>query len=1061
MISLSRTQLPISRKSTLRRARLLEQLHENVQRKLTFVCAPAGYGKTTLLREFARDVEMAVAWYQTGPDDEHLPVFFGNLLNAFEHVASDFGANLAGPGGRAPDPEALATVLLNRMVERLDNFTLLILEDYHLVNQDSAIVQFMEALLAGLPEHVRLVISSRSVYGIPTAHLFVHQELAVLADHELRFRTEELQDLARLIQRRTLTDAELTELEHGTDGWPLAAAVALQAGTRLPQQPLRLLNAQEQLFAYFRDELLPHLSPPAHRLLLLTAPFEGFTVDLAAALLDGPPVEPALQELFDRNLFISRLDQPGPEAFTYHHLFRDFLREGFGELPAAEQAVVYRRAAAWFEAQADWPAAIQNWLAADDRLAAARIMNRVARATYASGGDELLSAWYESIAGDPLSLAAAPELLLNLAKSRINRNELLPGAELLDRAEPAFRAADDVENLCNLWVTRGMLYRFSGKYPESLALARQVQSTVRARGIAPFYALQAGRLEGLAHFYLGRLEPALAQLDQAATGLRGLLATESTPRTLHELIAVLTDIGYIAITHGRIALAEAVYHEALQLTEGLPANAGNRAICANNAAYLQHMLGNYDQALALYEQALAAARHSGWRRVLVDVHNGRGDLLRDREAIDLAQACYEDALALAAVDPSGLATAESWLGLADVARRRQDYSRAQGAVREARRQGGLTPDSLAARTAEAAIFLSMGQARLALERLEDRGQDADAGSDPVSVRADFLLGLARQALDQPGAAPAVAHGLEGAARLGYDAFLLPLVREHGPALAQLQEALGSPQLDSLLRRAAAALTPLAPPDPPQAERLPAQLTVRCLGRPAVWVDERLLDDADWQSSGARQLFYYILACGPVRKDQIALTFWPDFSPGKINSNFHATLWRVRHALGYPAAIHFDGRSYRLHPDLVCRSDVAAFEDQVRSLAGLTPGSPAWQDGAHQALALYAGDYLPDVDMPWAQDRARELQQRFLEIVTGLAEAHLAAGRARRSLALFEQAVARDPYEDRWRLGVLRCLARLKRTQTARRYFHDYQELLARELGVDPTAELRDFVQRLT
>ncbi len=1060
MITLSRTQLPAPRSRTLRRARLLELLHENIQRKLTFVCAPAGYGKTTLLREFARDVQMDVAWYQAGPDDGHLPTFFGHLLKAFGRVATDFDSNLAPPGGETADPEALAAVVLNRMVERLDNFTLLILDDYHLVNQDGAIVQFMEALLAGLPEHVRLVISSRSVYGIPSAHLFVHQELAVLAGQELRFRPEELQDLARLIQRRTLTETELIRLESSTDGWPLAAAVALQAETRMPHQPLRLLNAQEQLFAYFRDELLPHLSPAAHRLLLLTAPFESFSAALAAELLEESPLEPALQELFDRNLFISRLDQPGPDSFTYHHLFRDFLREGFRDLSAAEQTAVYQRAAGWFETQADWPAAIQWWLAADDRLAAASLMNRTARATYAAGGDESLSAWYESIAPDPAALALAPELLLNLAKSRINRNEFQLAGSLLDQAEPAFQAAGDVENLCNLWVTRGMLYRFSGKYVESLALAQKVQTAARASSIAPFYALQAERLEGLAHFYLGRVEPALMQLDQAGKGLRELLASEPASRTLHELIAVLTDIGYIAITHGRIAQAEAAYHEALQLTEGLPDNAGNRAICGNNAAFLQHMLGNFDQALALYEQALAAARQSGWRRVLVDVHNGRGDLLRDREAIDLAQDCYEDALALAAGDPRGLATAESWLGLADVARLRQDYSRAQGAVREAQRQGGLAPDALATRTADAAIFLAMGQARLALERLEDRSAGADPGNDTISVRADFLLGLAQKATGQSGAA-AVARGLEGAARLGYDAFLLPLVREHRQALAEVQDTLGSPQLTALLQRATAALPPLASPAPPLTERLPAQLTIRCLGRPAVWVDERLLDDADWQSSGARQLFYYILACGPVRKDEIALTFWPDFSPGKINSNFHATLWRARHALGYPAAIYFDGRAYQIHPDLACSSDVAAFEDRVRSLAGLTPGSPDWQDSAHQALALYAGDYLSDIDMPWAQTRARELQQRFLELLTALAEAHLGAGRVKRSLELFERAVVQDPYEDRWRLGVLRCLARLKHIQTARRYFQDYQELLARDLGVEPTAELRDFIQSLS
>src|SRR3972149_7257713 len=90
-ILLTKVRAPQRRKDVLRRVRLIDVLHQNLHRKLTFVSAPAGYGKTTLLVDFAADVDAIVCWYRISPEDNDLVQFVAHLIASFQQKVPKFG----------------------------------------------------------------------------------------------------------------------------------------------------------------------------------------------------------------------------------------------------------------------------------------------------------------------------------------------------------------------------------------------------------------------------------------------------------------------------------------------------------------------------------------------------------------------------------------------------------------------------------------------------------------------------------------------------------------------------------------------------------------------------------------------------------------------------------------------------------------------------------------------------------------------------------------------------------------------------------------------------------
>lgn len=1072
-ILLTKVRPPQRRKDILRRVRLVDTLHQNLHRKLTFVSAPAGYGKTTLLVDFAADVDAIVLWYRIGAEDNDLVQFVQHLVASFQQKVPGFGAALEerlNTIGSAPDAPSLAIDFINEVEQRVEDFSLLILDDYHLAGENQQIVDFVENLLEHLPDRLRILIGSRSVYGIPTASLYVRDELVTISADELRFRADELQRLVLQNYRMRLSDEQAEEFAKRADGWIVAILLALRTMENgiLP----KLSGGIKKIYEYLAEEVVNRQSAELRDFMLATSILNDFNETLCNYLLGRKDSTLFLRALEDRNLFVSRTETSEGASYRYHQLFSEFLQDYFARSQTDRLRELHRRAATWHLKRKEWEAAIGHKLAVGDKQEAAEWIDAVASKYYASDRLALLSRWLEELGKAPDHRKFAPRLLLYQAKTLVNQGHVEPSLKLLNISEPILRKENDLELLANTLNTKGMAHRVLGKHREARAFALQAQQllkggSARLKRSRQWY--QAERLKGITSYYLNETSLAKEHLEIAVSGLRKVVnSSEGGLRNVYayDLAECLNDLGLIYISSGEMLNSQKAFQECLDIHKKIHSNLGALANARNNVAYLHHQVGHYAEAWKEYSLALENAKSVNRIREQVAILNGRGELLLELGDIDEALSCFQTALALNKQHGEKPELMATFVGMAKVERERGQYQESMAWLRKAASFPSNSLPSAEYQVELGAIYAAMGQHELALRQFKNVLKESNNGGAATQTE---ILGafLAARTLFRDGkiekATTLLSESLESAAELGYDQFLVATARASMDFLET--EVISSPtaQIKSLFERATKFKTGKVALDiePVIQETPQIQIEVRAFGQGEIRINGDLLPASAWRSSRARGLFFYILDRGKARKEVIGLDFWPDFSAGKISSNFHATLWRVRQALGFKDAILFEGDQYCLHPSIQIWYDVAEFERYIHSANNPRLTDTERSETLRQAIKLYQEPYLQDLYMEWADRRREELRNTYVDALSRLARIESHSNRFAEAKKLYERIVAVDPYRDEAHLSLMKCLTLSGAPSAAIAHFKRYKSLLRKELNSEPLPELQEYYETLT
>jgi ATP/maltotriose-dependent transcriptional regulator MalT/DNA-binding SARP family transcriptional activator len=1065
-IALPSIRQPQRRRKILRRLRLLDGMHQNASRKLTFICAPAGFGKTTLLIDYANDTDFMVCWYQIKYSDNNLSLFFQHLLSSIREKQSNFGVSIEKIlfQGSNLSPRTLATEMVNELSQGIQDYTLLILDDYHLVCEDMEIVTFIEALLENLPEHVRIIIGSRSVYGIPTASLYVNEELAIIAADDLRFRANEVKDLARQHFQLRITDQQAEEIILKADGWIIAILLAFRDGTPSIAIP-KLADARERVYDYFGKEVYFYLPDEIKFFLQITAICDEFTSEMANYIIKGTSSEKTIQYLEDQNLFISSSQSKNGIYYQYHALFKDFLESCFQDLPAEQQEEIHRRFSKWYEAHDEIQNAIHHLQKAGDREYVARIMDNQANAMYISGQEAILETWYKTLLhpGDIRQLA--PELLLNLVKARISQGKMEDCLELLLLAEPIFRERNDNDNLANLLVMRGLAYTFKGDYKDSIFYADEANKVVTDLQLDRHYAFQAIRVKGLATYHQGCVDQALILLDEALNGFKDLLATSPSDRLKHEIIMILADIGFIALGQGDVYRAQRSFGEAYELSLNMRGNQGDLATSANNYAYLSFLLGDLQAAWKYNEQSLQAADQVGWDRIIVSILNSQAEVLMQVDELTRAESALQRACQILEKKPSGRNSSYTFHLLAELESLKGNFNQAMFHLREAAAVSSADFNDAEYQIRLAEIYLAMEQPDLVITTLGKIIHKIEEHDHPSQSRskAYCLMALAKFATNNiQEAQQFLSKALISAAQLGYDYFLVNLNRRNPDMVFTLYKEWENKQLATIIKRLKNFQTGyqhLVTKIEEIREAPTPTLQIRAFGDGEIRRNSEVIPNAIWQSAGARALFYFILDRGKVKRDEIVVQFWPDFSNAKVNSNFHATLWRVRNALGSKQIIAFDGVNYSINQATIFY-DVLEFEELLEKLKNPNLPEMEQRELELQVVEIYQGDFLGDIDMPWFDTRRGELKEKFRNHIEKVAERALDRRSFNDAKKYYEKAIELDPYQDYFHLGLLKSLIGMRSPAAAKAHYINYVRLLRDEVGVAPILELSKLFENI-
>lgn len=431
------------------RSRLMEQLQGGISRRLTLVCAPAGFGKSSLLGDWAAGCGRPSVWLSLDQGERGLQQFLAYLVAAVQTVDASIGASAWALLQATPPPSAksVLTALLNEVSEDLEGI-LLVLDDYHLVASEP-LDEALAYLIEYLPPQAHVALATRTEPALPLARLRAQGQLTELRQEDLRFRPDEAAAFLQQTMALKLSAAHVAALAARTEGWVAGlqmAAISLQ-GNQDPEQLIQSFTGSHRFLQDFLLEEVLHRQSPAVQLFLLrTSVLDRMCPELCDAVMQGQEGHSTLAYLERTNLFVVPLDTER-RWFRYHHLFAELLRQRLAQ--REETAPLLMRASEWFEAQGQAVEAFQHALAADDIDRAIRLIEGDGMPLYFRGA---MAPVVQSLQGLPNKvLDSHPCLWVMLCWSLMISGYPTQMAVKLQGAEDALQRCADNPDTRDLW----------------------------------------------------------------------------------------------------------------------------------------------------------------------------------------------------------------------------------------------------------------------------------------------------------------------------------------------------------------------------------------------------------------------------------------------------------------------------------------------------------------------------------------------------------------------------------------------------------------------------------
>jgi LuxR family transcriptional regulator, maltose regulon positive regulatory protein len=392
----SKLRLPPGLVGLVTRATLIEELEAaSAATPLVLLSAGAGWGKTTLLTQWAVRSSRPFAWVSADANDNDPIVLLTYVAAALDRVTELDAAVFEALGSPGISIEAAVLPRLGAALARIDGPVVLVLDDLHRVDARRSL-DAVAALAGHVPPGSQLVLSARGRPELPLATWRTRGHAVEIGHDDLRMSVEEASFL--LSSAGADLDApEVARLTDSTEGWPAGlylAALSVRARRGSRGDPAAFAGSDRLVADYLRSELLAYLPAEELRFLTRTAVLEQLSGPLCDAVLDTSGSTARLDDLEDANLFVVPLDRDR-SWWRYHHLFRELLRSELERSEPELVAVLLQRAADWSAANGRPEDAIAYAQEAGDIERVTRLLERCALATYQSGRAATAARWLD------------------------------------------------------------------------------------------------------------------------------------------------------------------------------------------------------------------------------------------------------------------------------------------------------------------------------------------------------------------------------------------------------------------------------------------------------------------------------------------------------------------------------------------------------------------------------------------------------------------------------------------------------------------------------------------
>ncbi len=1025
----SRLQQPL-----IERTRLGKTLKASLQRPLTLVIAPTGYGKTTLVSQFIEEIDLLTVWQTLEKQDQDIPVLFEHSCNALSKLVTE----TQGIGSIAGNtPGEMAAALTDYLRTNVATDFIYVIDDIHLLIDSPNAKAWLKSFITTIPPNCHLILIGQAFPPISAIDLIAHGNLISIGQEQLSFNRDEVRSLAYGMESN-LTADQLDKIYARMMGWPAGTYLALQP---LPVEVETTLfdgeRAPEALFDALASQLLQAQSLVLQTFLLNSSTLDRMSPALLQSTLGLTNSLPYLNEARQLNLFITEVQG----GLIYHDLFREFLQRKLRAQDAARYIQNHQRAGQWFETQNRLDEAFNHYVSAECWEEAGRIAEETAHIFIAEGKPETILRWEKVLEDMGLSL---PRFSYMCATIHRDRYEYELANRNADVAEHEFRSHENTKGLAQVELLRATIDNQRGAFQSAIDRAEPFSTDLSLPSNLRGYALA---ILGTAELYLPRLEDALGHLKAALPLWRETKDQFAIAQLLMTLQLVYLRLGRFIDAAQCLQEVMAIWHDFGETT--------SIAMALNNLGYHYHLLDDYDQSLQILQKGLLSVSRIPENRVECHLLWTLGDLQRDRGAFHEARKLYQKSLQkinhnepfLHASVLISWSVLERWQGHLDQAER---LAAEAGSIAEMHH---LNWESSLSKVALDAVRIERGEFEFVKSEL-----DVIINDWKQHPSAQFTSVLASSAYGSllSGDIEGVHNSLKAAsANAKHSANLQPLISEiiHTPRLKEfvdshqhlyksLQQRVEKLELAQLENLSPEEITRPAPT---------YSLYLSVLGRENIERDGAKVSTSDWQAVSARELFFYLVFNRPSTRDELGAILWPNSSTQQIRQKFHSTLHRIREALG-TNVILFENELYMINPQLDLWCDAFEFKATVKR-ARLNSSLVAHTEILwRRAVDLYQGDFLADFDTHWALNFRESFTQMYLDALVALADCVRLRGDLQEAISLLKRAVDIDPFREDIHRLLLKDYRILGNRSLIVRHMRHLNRLFLEELGTRPSPE---------
>jgi LuxR family maltose regulon positive regulatory protein len=522
------------------RARLYAQLDQSLASDVTIVVAPAGYGKSVLLSGWAAQRDQPTIWLSLDAHDNDLPTLVRDLALAIETLYP------AGCRATLSLANALHTPTLTQLADSLlaeigdlPGTLALVLDDYHVVRNPQANA-LITNLVDHLPQHLHLVIGTRSEPVLPLSRWRLGGHLSELRASDLRFDPVEAGELLSLFLNVEVPSSVSAAITARTEGWAAGlrlAALALEGRLDFSELPPDWLGHNRHIVDYLMDEVFSAQAPALQELLLKSSILDWMSEPLISTVVgagssDGQVA--TLSQLLAAGLFVNLVNE-NAGIYRYHELFRELLRQRLASRYAAQEiATLHRTASSWFAANGLIEEAMRQAFAAGDPMSAAHVVEEQIHTLMDSEEkarlEFLLDLLPPDLVAERAPLLIARSWCVHFESRYAAYSPLLAKAEELLQQPGAFPPADERAWRGHIAALRGEMLFWQGNCLEALAQETEAVAAIPAthylaRGNALLFAglsqHATGHTAAATQYFRENLAPAYSQ--SKATNMRLLL----------------------------------------------------------------------------------------------------------------------------------------------------------------------------------------------------------------------------------------------------------------------------------------------------------------------------------------------------------------------------------------------------------------------------------------------------------------------------------------------------------------------------------------------------------